>query len=191
MDFTIRKMQPGDDIDQVAKLIYLTDLYIYPNWFDSMQDGIKVIARMIDLPTLYNRENITVAVLADGFIAGMAVSKQTPFVEEEVAISRAFKLANVKEDERTKHVFKVYYSLMGEKKDGYYIANIAVDPACRKQGIAGALIESLTAGKDFCTLECVAANDGAWRLYQRLGFKIEYEYPGVHGVPCYKMTLKR
>ena len=28
-------------------------------------------------------------------------------------------------------------------------------------------------------------------MYQRLGFKIAYEYPGVHEVPCYKMYYKR
>ncbi|MGN1372584.1 MAG: GNAT family N-acetyltransferase [Candidatus Coproplasma sp.] len=188
---TIRKMASGDDLDQVAKLIYLTDIYIYPNWFDSMEEGIKVIREMINLPTLYNRENITVAVTDDGFIAGMVVSKQTPFVEEEAVISQAFDRAGVKEDERTKQVFDAYYALMGEEKDGYYVANVAVDPTFRRQGVAAALIEKVIEGKDFCSLECVVANDGAWRLYQRLGFVIEYEYPGVHGIPCYKMTLKR
>ena len=191
MDFTIRKMQAGDDIGQVAKLIYLTDPYIYPNWFDSIEDGVKVIAKMIDLPTLYNRDNITVAVLENGFIAGMAISKQAPFVEELAVISQAFKLANVMEDERTKQVFDAYYALMGDSEDGYYVANIAVDEAYRKRGIAGALLKNVTEGKPFCTLECVVANDGAWRLYQKMGFNIEYEYPGVHGIPCYKMTLKR
>ncbi|MGN0812648.1 MAG: GNAT family N-acetyltransferase [Candidatus Coproplasma sp.] len=191
MQFTIRKMAAGDDLEQVARLIYLTDPYIYPNWFDSMEDGVKVIREMIELPTLYNRENITVAVLPDGFIAGMVVSKQTPFVEDEEYISQAFRRAKVQEDKRTKEVFDAYYSKMGGEEDGYYVANAAVDPAYRKQGIAGALIESVTEGKDFCSLECVVANAGAWRLYQRLGFKIEYEYPGVHGIPCYKMTLSR
>lgn len=191
MQFTIRKMAAEDDLNQVAKLIYLTDPYIYPYWFDSMADGIKVISQMIDLPTLYNRENITVAVLPDGVIAGMVVSKQTPFSEEQAVISRAFERAKVKEDDRTKKIFNAYYALMGEENDGYYVANVAVDEAYRGNGIAGALIKSVTEGKEFCSLECVIANDGAWRLYQRLGFEIQYEYPGVHGIPCYKMTLKR
>lgn len=76
----IRMLSPNDDISQVAKLIYLTDPYVYPNWFDSIDDGVKVISHMIDLPTLYNRKNITVAVMPNGAIAGMVVSKQTPFV---------------------------------------------------------------------------------------------------------------
>jgi RimJ/RimL family protein N-acetyltransferase len=46
-------------------------------------------------------------------------------------------------------------------------------------------------GKEYCTLECVVANVGSWRLYQRLGFRIAYEYPGVHGIPCYKMYYKK
>ena len=114
----IRMLSPNDDISQVAKLIYLTDPYVYPNWFDSIDDGVKVIRHMIDLPTLYNRKNITVAVMPNGAIAGMVVSKQTPFVEDRQYISQAFKLANVKEDKRTQEVFEAYYSKMGGEDDG-------------------------------------------------------------------------
>lgn len=190
-DITIRGVEDGDDINQIAKLIYLTDPYIYPNWFDSIDDGIKVIREMIDLPTLYNRENITVAVMPDGFVAGILVSKQTPFVEDMADIEKAFKLSGVRIDERTDFVFDAYYSKMGASEDGYYIANIAVDDKCRKRGIAAALTNFILKGKEYCTLECVVANTNAWRLYQRLGFQIAFEYPGVHGIPCYKMYYKK
>ncbi len=77
-DITVRKLCDCDNLNQVAKLIYLTDPYVYPGWFDNIDDGIKVIGEMINLPTLYNKENITVAVTDDGFVAGIVVSKQTP-----------------------------------------------------------------------------------------------------------------
>ena len=186
----IRKLSPNDDGCQVAKLIYLTDPYVYPNWFDSIDDGIKVISHMIDLPTLYNRKNITVAVMPNGVIAGVIVSKQTPFVEDRQYISQAFKLANVKEDKRTQEVFEAYYSKMGDADDGYYIANVAVDSAYRNCGIATSMLKVVLEQKKLCSLECVIANNVAWNLYQKLGFKIAFEYPGVHGVPCYKMYYK-
>lgn len=184
---SIRKMMISDDLNQIAKLIYLTDPYIYPNWFNCIDDGVRVISKMIDLPTLYNRKNITVAALPNGIIAGMVVSKQTPFIEKRGDISKAFELANINEDERTQEVFEAYYSKMGDEKDGYYIANVAVDPAYRNRGIATSLMNAVLKGKGLCSLECVVANDEAWKLYQRLGFEIAFEYPGVHGIPCYKM----
>ena len=187
----IRRLQETDNLNQVAKLIYLTDPYVYPNWFDNIEDGIKVIREMINLPTLYNKENITVAVTSEGIIAGLIVSKQTPFIEEEKYISQAFALAGVKEDQRTREVFEAYYSKMGVVEDGYYIANVAVDPDYRNRGIAATLVEKVITGKDVCSLECVVANIGAWRVYQRLGFKIAFEYPGVHGIACYKMYYKK
>lgn len=190
-DVFIRKLKDGDDLNQVAKLIYLTDPYVYPNWFDNIDEGIRVIRQMIDLPTLYNKENITVAATPDGFIAGIIVSKQSPFIEDITHIKKAFELANVTLDNRTDFVFDAYYSKMGAKEDGYYIANVAVDDNYRKRGIAVSMMNYILKNRDDCTLECVIANSGSWRLYQRLGFKIAYEYPGVHGIPCYKMYYKK
>ena len=190
-DITIRGICDGDDLDQVAKLIYLNDPYIYPNWFDSIEDGVKVIRQMIDLPTLYNKENITAAVMPDGCIAGIVVSKQAPFSEDINHIKTAFKLAGVKIDERTDFVFDSYYSKMGHSEDGYYIASITVDEGYRKLGIAATLMKHVMDKNDYCTLECVIANSAAWRLYQRLGYKIDFEYPGVHGIPCYRMHYKK
>ena len=188
-EIIIRPMQDTDDKAQIAKLIYLSDKYIYPSWFDSLEDGQKVLSEMMELPTLYNKNNITVAVTADGFIAGTVVSKACPVNEEESHLYEAFARAGVPCDERTHNIFLDYYAKMDDTQ-GYYLANIAVDPACRGKGIAATLISQVIEGKPFCLLECVKANIGAWRLYQRLGFTIEFEYPGVFDVPCYRMTKK-
>lgn len=191
LSITIRPMCEGDNLNQVARLIYLTDPYVYPNWFDSIEDGIKVIKQMIMLPTLYNKENITVAVTDSGFIVGVVVSKQAPFVEKIEDVYLAFEKAGVKRDDRTKQTFDAYYAKMGIEEDGYYLANIAVEKEYRKKGIGTALTKYVMKGKHYCTLECVIANEGAWRVYQSLGFEIAYEYPGVHDVPCYKMFYER
>ena len=189
-DVVIRPYKEGDNLDQIAKLIYLTDPYIYPNWFDTIEDGISVLKEMINLPTLYNKDNLTVAVSEIGDIAGLVVSKQTPFVEDKEQLFKAFNLAGVGCDARTDFVFSSYYEKMGSDDDGYYIANVAVDPNYQKRGIAGAMVEYITQNHSHCSLECVVANAGSLRIYQRLGFKIDYKYPGVHGIPCYKMTYK-
>lgn len=190
-NFYIRSMNDGDDIAQIAKLIYLTDPYVYPTWFDNFEQGVNVISKMINLPTLYNKSNITVAVDNQDRIAGIIVSRQTPFVESISSIQEAFALAGEQFDERSQYIFTEYYQKMGSKSDGYYLANVSVDPNFRRQGVAAALLSHILKGREFCTLECIVANYATVRLYQRMGFKIAYEYPGVCSIPCYKMIYRR
>ena len=187
--YHIRPMNDEDDKAQIAKLIYLSDNYIYPSWFDSLADAQKVISQMIDMPTLYNKKNILVAVTDEGFIAGALVSCNCPFDEKEEHIREAFARAGVPCGHRTHEIYLAYYAKM-DYPNGHYFANIAVDEKYRRQGIATALILHALEGKGYCHLECVQENAGAWQLYQRLGFDIVKEYLGVCDVPCYKMEKK-
>lgn len=189
-DVQIRPMAEGDDVMQVAKLIYLTDPYIYPYWFESMEQGQRVLANMIDLPTLYNRKNITVAVLPDGFVAGIVVSLDCPFKEEKGHLLKAYQMTGIDPDYRLDKIYQDYYFKMKDDLTGHYIANVAVDPIYRKKGIAASMLKEVIGNKAYCHLECVQVNVGSWRLYQRLGFKIHEEYPGVFDVPCYKMVYR-
>lgn len=186
-DVVVRSMTDKDDKNAVAELIYESDIYIYPYWFDSKKEGVKVISKMIDGETLYNYKNVTVAE-CDGKIAGALVSLYCPVIEKKENILRAFSLSRVKSDERTDKIFNDYYLPMSESLNGYYIANVAVNKEYRSRGIASKLITKILEGKGLCHLECVKENIGAWRLYERLGFKIKNEYPGVFGVPCYYMV---
>lgn len=187
---TVRPLAEGDDLTAVARLIYLTDPYIYPYWFDTEEDGCAVIREMIDLPTLYNRKNVVVAIL-DGSVAGMIVSRDCPFKEEMEPILTAFARAGVPVDERTDRIYRDYYSEMGDAENGHYVANVATAPEFRRRGVAAALLKYITERESDMTLECVQANSGSWRLYQRFGFEIVNEYPGVFDVPCYKMRYRR
>ena len=189
-EVTVRPMHDGDDRRRVGRLIYLSDRFIYPYWFDSVEDGERVIGEMTALPTLYNEKNVTVAVTSDGIIAGAMVSCYAPVEEKEEHIREAFDRAGVKCDKRTHEIFEAYYAKMSDDKTGYYLANLAVDPEYRGKGIASALMVKAIEGKDLCRLECVKENTGAWRVYERLGFEITGEYPGVFGVPCYTMVKR-
>ena len=185
----VRPMTDRDDKSQIAKLIYWSDDYIYPNWFTTMEEGQRVLAEMMSLPTIYNKKNITVAVTRDGFVAGALVTCDSPFCEEEKYLYEAFAAAGVAADERTHRIYLDYYAKMGEEH-GHYFANLAVDPDFRGRGIGTALMSYVLAAHPNAYLECVQSNAGAWRIYQRLGFEIVQEYPGVFDVPCYKMIRK-
>ena len=180
-------MTEADDSLKVARLIYLSDIYIYPYWFDSIDDGEKVIAKMIELPTIYNRNNILLAIAENGDIAGALVGCNCPFEEEKENILKAFESAGVTSDKRTDYIFENYYAKMSEDPKGYYVSNITVDPDYRHRGIGTTLLQEAVKDKPLSHLECVKENIGAWRVYQRLGFAITEEYPGVFDVPCYKM----
>ena len=69
----------------------------------------------------------------------------------------------------------VGYLVISRYVDAWHVMNVAVDPSCRRRGIATALLERLFADtRDDArgyTLEVRVSNLDAIRLYERLGFK--------------------
>ena len=64
---------------------------------------------------------------------------------------------------------------MSRYVDAWHVMNIAVDPGFRRRGIATALLERLfeltdDGGRRGYTLEVRVSNEGAIKLYERLGF---------------------
>ena len=67
------------------------------------------------------------------------------------------------------------YLIVSRYVDAWHIMNIAVSPDFRRRGVATALLERLFESTDDrsrrgYTLEVRVSNDGAIRLYERLGF---------------------
>jgi ribosomal-protein-alanine N-acetyltransferase len=68
------------------------------------------------------------------------------------------------------------YLIISRYVDAWHVMNVAVAPEARRQGIASGLLERLfevTAGdgRRGYTLEVRVSNEGAIRLYERLGFR--------------------
>lgn len=102
---------------------------------------------------------------------------------------------------------KFYVALYEEKAVGYmgiyiicdegYVANIAVMPEYRRQGIAGRLIENAVqvcknGGASFLSLEVRVSNNAAVALYEKYGFKKVGERKNFYSAPkenAYIMTL--
>src|SRR5919197_1135036 len=68
------------------------------------------------------------------------------------------------------------YLIISRYVDAWHVMNVAVAPDARRQGIASGLLErlfELTAGdgRRGYTLEVRVSNEGAIRLYERLGFR--------------------
>lgn len=181
-----RKLTLQDDLEQVGRLIYYTDDYVFPYVYDSPEDGARVHAEMVRRNTLYNYDNITVAMI-DGMIAGIVVMKESPVEISREEMVRAFVTVGVACDERFDRVFNEYWGLLTKEPPGYYIANVCVDSRFRHQGVARTLLDFILDDDKVYNLETVVANANAFKLYRSLGFVVEYEYPGFTGVPCYRM----
>jgi [ribosomal protein S18]-alanine N-acetyltransferase len=70
----------------------------------------------------------------------------------------------------------VGYAIVSRYVDAWHVMNIAVAPAHRRRGIAGALLDRLfvlTAGdsRRGYTLEVRVSNEGAIKLYEGMGFR--------------------
>ena len=175
-----------DDLLTMAELIYYSDIYIYPYLFNGIEEGKKVIAQMIANDTLYNYKNLLVAKW-QGKVVGVIVYQRQP-VEFSYDVYRScFEKCSVPFGEKAEYIWKNYYALMSEDHAGIYVANVCVASSCRSKGVASHLFKKLFEQDTNCYLECVQANLPAVKLYQKLGFEISYEYPGVFGVPCFKM----
>ena len=181
-----RKLDLQDDLEQVGRLIYHTDDYVFPYVYDTPEDGARVHAEMVRRDTIYNYGNVTVA-LVGGSIAGIVVMTEAPIHISRDEMVRSFEAAGVVHDERFERVFAEYWGLLEEEPEGFYIANVCVDPRFRHRGVARGLLNFLLEDDKTYNLETVVANTNAFRLYRSLGFSVKCRYPGFTGIPCYRM----
>ena len=183
----VRPLHLTDDLSRVAKLIYDTDIYIFPYLYQKNEELAKsVIIKMIEGDTIYNYKNINAAFL-NGEIVGIVVALRAPFKVSLSEMLKAFIDVEATIGERFLKVYNEYYKLLEDEPEGIYIANVCVWKEYRRQGIARILLEQLLSDDERYNLETVKANEAALRLYTGLGFEIEYEYLGFSDVPCYRM----
>lgn len=184
----IRALSTADDLKTVADLIYASDDYIYPYWFDNdISTAEKVLANMMLGDTIYNYKNIRVA-LSDGQIIAMIVTKSVPIKANYEQMINCCINAAVPVGERFARVYNEYFKPLEDEPPDVYIANLAVAKMFRGAGVGATLMRSVfDDGKTF-HLEVVKSNQTAVNLYKKLGFEIDLEYPGFTGIPCYKMT---
>lgn len=195
MDIEVRKLASEDTLSQVTKLIYETDNYIFPHFFgESTSIAKQILVNMINADTIYNRDNICVAVL-NGEVIGISVIAPSPISINVGAFFDAFQEAgaDAEIDEAFESVMKEYFIPMETHPDGYYIACLCVDERYRGQGIAGAMLDFILKGeyssKDVY-LDCLADNSVAIAVYEAHGFRKLFEFSGFTGLKYYKM-IKR
>ena len=184
-----RKAQKSDSIREIAKLLYLTDPYIYPAASPSFE-GIwcEVIKGCLeDEQDFYYQNNLYVAE-CEGRIVGVIAAVQN---------GKAYRFAEfAPKSAVAQEVWEGYYTPLAEEcllLSGQTVVNFCTDPAYRAKGIGKGLFAyylSLFQGETIY-LDVLADNNAAIGLYQSFGFQIVKGYKGFGGggvgVDCYHM----
>lgn len=188
----IRLANKKDNFETIAKLIYETDRYIYPYWFQGDKtEGIKVISNLMkDSRTSFYYEKCIVAEI-QGKIVGMLL-----FFDETSGLDYQYSEI-INHNFNYLHTIKNYIIPLEKSigKNESYVAGIRVDDGFMRRGIAEKMMnfyfEKLKKGHKVF-IDVLLENVPATCLYKKVGFKILQEYKGYNGYRkkkpiCYSM----
>ncbi|HPR42513.1 MAG TPA: N-acetyltransferase [Candidatus Methanofastidiosa archaeon] len=170
------------DIEKVSELIYGTDDGLFALLFgNDMETAVSNIGKLVRLGNnSFGHENIYVDIDENGSIQGLLIAysgKEKKRMNDGQAFGGVFSLAK-------RIRLWVLNSLIVSRlingsigPDEFYISNVSVSPESRGKGIGTELMDKAqeTAkekGCDTLLLDVAIENDGAKRLYERLGFEI-------------------
>ena len=171
----VRKIKDDDNLEKVSELLYKTDKYIYPYWFESLDKCIKELTPLlVEDKFFFNINNLYVAIdIEKDIIVGV-----TCIVDKYVDLD--YDYTNLRKvNERYKFTIDNY--IMGlikevKESDFAYISNVCVDEKYRGMHIGNFMISNII--KIYkeqlfkkIVLDVLADNPGAIKLYQNLGFE--------------------
>lgn len=184
-----RRAKLTDNLEQIAELIYYTDPFIYPFWFNNdIEEAKKFLPTLIKKENnLFNINNFYVAINKDNDnIVGIlcAIDKSISFDHDY----DEFKKIN----DRYKFTIENYVEELEkeiEESDNHkllYISNICITNDLRGKKIGSKLIgyfisQMEVVGYDTFALDCLLHNLRAKNLYHSMGFKEMKEIVGFDG----------
>ncbi len=185
-DIVCRRARKEDNMEDIAKLIYQTDPYIYPFWFNNnLDEAIKVLSEKVKEPGfIYNYENCYVAYdISNQKIVGL-VCAIDPTTDLNYDYSELTKV-NANYKFTIDNYVKAIIDEVIEHKY-MYLVNVCVDVDYRSNRIGSRMlsyfIEQMhTAGFDEIGFDCLMHNLRAKNLYHSLGFKEVSEGFGFDG----------
>ncbi len=174
-DIIVRKATLDDDFERMAELIYETDDYIYPYWFNDDREKCKkeLSKLMKEDDFFFNYKSMYIAVDKNtNEIVGL-----TCFVTPETNLEYDYEPLREK-NERYKFIIDEYiYALINEIRDynAPYISNVAVYHSQRGKRIGSIMLNAIMSEKKKeyrkILLDVLADNPSAIKLYENLGFR--------------------
>lgn len=169
----VRRPTKDDDLKKIAELLYKTDYYIYPYWFETLDKCMEELPPLLLEDNFFFSLNHLYIALSDDVIVGLVC-----ILDKSMDLSYDYEELKNK-NERYKFTIENYVEgLVKEVEEAnfVYISNVCVDENYRGQHIAN---DMLTAVMDIykkrlydhVVLDVLAENPAAIKLYQNLGFK--------------------
>ena len=190
----IRQAKNTDDFKTIARFIYETDRFIYPYWFKDKNEGIDVLAELLNQKgSSFYYKNCIVAIV-DNKIVGVLLyftDKSKFSFDYSKIIDKNFEYNYVLNN----YILKIEKEV---NKNQAYIAGVKVDDNYTRRYIASGLINYLFSilSKEYTVcLDVLEENVPAICLYKKVGFKITNTYNGFNGYRkrkplCYSMIKK-
>ena len=189
--FTLEDVNMNDDeeIAAIGKLIYETDPYIYPAFYDNNDAlSMKCAKAMLTRDTLFNYKNIKLGKIngkTAGFMVILEKFPENNYDEMKQAMLESLGYLTPEFD----NVMKGYFQTLNYEWEGTQIMSLAVLPEYRQKRVATRMLNSLSSKKTY-SLACVKDNQSARELYRKCGFTFKYEYPGYTDIMCVELVRK-
>lgn len=183
-------------LTDAGRLLYSTDPEIYPTAFGSEINAGKVFPVLFSIDNgLFSAENLLAATDGDGKVCGVLVGCNGNFWKRGT-LAAAFAQCKIPLPEGAEDAEENYFVYEAEHEEGDYLLCLCVSPSFRRQGVASSLLKTYLKDKKRVSLECLADNYSALRLYESVGFEITRRYegysaPGTPPVPVIKMLYQR
>lgn len=174
----IRKANENDNLERISELIYNVDPYIYPYWFENLENCKKVLPKLIlEDNFIFNIETIYIAINSDNDeIIGLSsiVDKYTSLEYDYEKLSS--------NNSNVKYTIEKYIKPMIENiktKNIATITNMCVKKEYRNMHIGYKLLKTVIEEYinnndndiEYIEFDVLAHNPSAIKLYQNLGFK--------------------
>lgn len=166
------------ELVNAGKILFLTDADIYPTAFGSAENMGDVFPLLAEIKNgLFAVSNLFVAKDEDDNICGVLVGCNSN-VWEEGTLARVFLQKGIALPAGAADAENNYFVYESEHEKGDYVLCLCVAPEFRGKGTGRQLLLHYLEGKTEVSLECVADNTGAMRMYKSAGFIVEKEYDG-------------
>lgn len=183
-----RRATKEDNLSQIAELIYNTDPYIYPYWFDNNEDKCKDFFKdaILQEGFLFHYDNLYVAHdITTNEIIGVICA-----IDKSVNLNYNYEPLREINAQYKKVVDDYIKPILDEveeyDKDTIYIPNVCINKELRGKRIGTKLLgyfisQMEKAGFNQFALDCLLHNLPAKNLYHGLGFKEMKLFNGFSG----------
>lgn len=196
-NLTIRPARPYDNIDEIARLIYLTDPLIYPSWFRGCDESeiSATLTRLIMSPgSIFYWGHITLATVRPTTdpnkeqIVALLNTLESPTSRHDYDYKRFEDQSPLSRDVIERYIEPLHLQARNSPDGTILGINLSTHPDYLRLGIAHHLLRTFidlarTQNYRTITAECPCNNNTALSLYRSLNFhatdhSIGYAAPG-------------